>query len=182
MELRMQPWANMAIRLADEGVPISAIARASQHRAVDVRSVLKGAMDSGLLVEMPAEDWPPNTRRDMRAPTLPPIRMADLESVAVAVQLTFRLSPGKSRFLAVLLIRGEASRPTIMQAIRFRDRPDASPKIVDVYAMNIRHVLARYDLTMKTIWGRGFALSQKARQRIIELIAAKNQISVPDAA
>ena len=53
------PPIDLAIRLADEGVPLRAIARATAIPSEQLRDELYSAKINGLLIELPSEDWPP---------------------------------------------------------------------------------------------------------------------------
>ena len=59
METTLYTPALLAARLADEGVPICAIARALKIPSDDVRETLQDALGEGVIVEYPREDWPP---------------------------------------------------------------------------------------------------------------------------
>ena len=57
----------IAVRLADEGVPLRAIARATNTPSDQLRTKLREARDEGRLLDLPKEDWPPGFPRDQRA-------------------------------------------------------------------------------------------------------------------
>ena len=61
-ELRAD-FVPIAVRLADEGVPLYAIARVLKSPAEYVREALYVAKGEGKILEMPREDWPPNSLR-----------------------------------------------------------------------------------------------------------------------
>src|SRR3954465_15888923 len=61
------PAVDFAIRLADEGVPLRAIARATKIPSEELRTALEEARDDGRLIELPRDDWPPGFPRDQRA-------------------------------------------------------------------------------------------------------------------
>jgi hypothetical protein len=56
----------IAVALADEGVPIRAIACATKIPSADLRERLGDAKDIGDLVELPCDEWPPGYPRDKR--------------------------------------------------------------------------------------------------------------------
>jgi transposase len=58
-----------AVRLAQEGVPVAAIARALCTPYEYVARALREALEAGDIAEMPASDWPVGQRREDRAPT-----------------------------------------------------------------------------------------------------------------
>jgi hypothetical protein len=45
----------------------------------------------------------------------------------------------------------------------------ATPKILDVIMCKMRSKLKPHGITVETVWGRGYRLSRKARERIAEL-------------
>ena len=59
----------IVVRLADEGIPVRAIARGVQVPSESIRDVLHLAIDLGQIVGMPRDDWPINVLRDNRSPT-----------------------------------------------------------------------------------------------------------------
>jgi hypothetical protein len=58
--------------VADEGVPLRAIARVTRISSENLRERLQAAKDVGSLVELPRDDWPPGFPRDQRALQLSP--------------------------------------------------------------------------------------------------------------
>jgi hypothetical protein len=56
----------IAIRLADEGVPLRAIARACRIPSSELRAQLEAAHKDGRIVDLPKEDWPPYDVRSRR--------------------------------------------------------------------------------------------------------------------
>lgn len=156
---------HVVIRLADEGVPVAAIARATMRPAEELRPVIAEAVKRGYLVAMPASDWPPGSRRDTRVPTVAAIRVGELGAFVGALQRSLRLTAGEARFLALLVQRGEAARPTLHAAIS-GDEPESDPKTVDIHASRLRKKLRAFGIAIETIWGRGYALSPDAVRRI----------------
>ena len=64
------PLGDVAVRLAIEGVPVQAIARAIKFPSEDVRIALEEARDFGKIIELPASDWPVGQSRSTRWPCL----------------------------------------------------------------------------------------------------------------
>jgi hypothetical protein len=56
----------IAVRLADEGVPLAVIARATQIPSADLRKQLQEALERGRIIEMPRNDWPPYDTKPRR--------------------------------------------------------------------------------------------------------------------
>jgi hypothetical protein len=65
--LRPEPQlSEVAIRLADEGVPLCAIARATRIPSDELREQLRAAQEDGRLISQPAHDWPPHDAKPRR--------------------------------------------------------------------------------------------------------------------
>src|SRR5437899_188825 len=56
----------VAVRLADEGIPVLVIARATRLPSTEVYQALRDAISRGSILEMPHDDWPPNSLRSNR--------------------------------------------------------------------------------------------------------------------
>ena len=68
MELRAyESVSHIAVRLADEGVPLRAIARATDIPSARLYETLTLAKMEGRLLELPRDDWPPGYPRDRRS-------------------------------------------------------------------------------------------------------------------
>lgn len=161
----------IAVRMADEGIPVRAIARACQHPSDEVREVLHDAKDRGLIAEMPRDDWPPTARRADRLPVLAARRMSD-DEVTAACMRTFRLTKLQATLLSVLLKRGEVEKPTLHHAIEhLRSQRTSQPsnleetdqKMVDVVICHIRKKLRPFSLEIKTLWSRGYYMERDQR-------------------
>ena len=96
----------IAMRLADEGVPVAAIARALQLPSTEVSLLIREQIEDGRLVEMPAPDWRPGSGRKDRGADL---GLAPDTMQGVALQITLRLSPAQAAFLLLLLSRDVAT-------------------------------------------------------------------------
>lgn len=157
---------HVLVRLADEGIPVAAIARAMKRPMSEVWDVLKEALDRGEIVSLPAADWPPGTRREQRTPSAAPIRLKEAENFEFPLQRVFGLTVSESRCLAILLARREVPRPSLHVAMSGDDSV-SHPKIVDVMICKIRRKLSPYQIRIETIWGRGYALSSESAKAIM---------------
>ena len=63
----MDQAASIAVKLADEGVPLRAIARATAIPSATLYEVLIEARTEGRLLALPRDDWPPGCPRDQRS-------------------------------------------------------------------------------------------------------------------
>jgi hypothetical protein len=82
----------IAVRLADEGVPLRAIARAINTPSDQLRTKLREARDEGRLLDLPKEDWPPGFPRDQRALQLSRMVTRNPEAVTLAANHIFGLT------------------------------------------------------------------------------------------
>lgn len=170
-------YAQAAIRLAAEGIPVNVIARGLEVPAADVRLSLDEALASGRITEMPAADWPPTARRaDHLPPHIAAARDADL---VTGFMRTFKTPKLAANFMLVLVKREEATKTTLHRVIESQraaraNRPSTSeetdPKMVDVVICNLRKKLKPFGLTIHTLWGRGYYFDEKDRQKILSLI------------
>jgi len=170
-------YAQIAVRLANEGIPVNVIARGLEVPAGDVRISLDEALAAGRITEMPAADWPPTARRaDHLPPHIAAARDADL---VTGFMRTFHTPKLAANFMLVLVKREEATKATLHRVIESQraqraNRPSASeetdPKMVDVVICNLRKKLKPFGLTIHTLWGRGYYFDEKDRQRILSLI------------
>jgi len=151
---------SLAVALADEGVPLRVIARATHTPSDVIRDTLHTARDNGTLIDLPKEDWPPGFPRDQRALQLSRMVVEDKEAVVLALQRVFRLTSTETALL--MLILQSANVP--------KSRFNMAPRIVDVHVCNIRRRLAPFDIIVETLWGYGYQLAGESRARIMKHI------------
>jgi len=151
---------DFAVRLADEGVPLRAIARATNMSSEDLRESLTTAQSEGRLIELPRDDWPPGFPRDQRALQLSRMVVANKEVVHLAVQHTFGMTPTEVQVLMLL----------IQNPIVAKTRSDMSSKAVDVFIHHIRKRLLPFGIKIITLWGYGYKLSVEDRRQTMDLI------------
>lgn len=154
------PPFELSVRLADEGVPLRAIARATNIPSEDVRAVLRHAVATGQLLELPKEDWPPGFPRDQRALQLSRMQASNPEQLLISVQRIFRLSASQASLFLMLL-----QHPHISKA-----RLDKAHKTVDVHVCQMRPKLALLGLDIETLWGYGYQLSPADRKRAMDMV------------
>ena len=157
------PLDAIAVRLADEGVPLRAIARATGTPSDQLRIDLRAAKDRGTLLDLPKEDWPPGFPRDQRALQLSRMVNQDPEAIVLAMQHVFRLTSTEVGLLMTLL-----QHPSVPKA-----RINMAQRTVDVHIFNIRKRLEPFEIAIDTMWGYGYQLTAEARRRIMELILAQ---------
>ena len=167
-----------AIRSADEGIPVTVIARILRQPSEIVRESLHDALQSGAIAEMPRDDWPPTAKRGDRVPTESPIHLPD-EVVHVTSMKIFRLTPVQAALFVVLLKRNEASKGVLHGVIEHRrmtraqkpvDLEETDLKMVDVVVCHLRTKLKQFKLEIKTIRAHGFFMEREDRKRAMSAI------------
>jgi DNA-binding response OmpR family regulator len=151
----------MAVRLADEGVPLRAIARAIKIPSADLREQLTEAKLDGRLLELPHDDWPPGFPRDQRSLQISRLVRDNRDALMLAVRQLFGLTPAEVQLLLVLLQRPLLNKPT------------TDSTIVEVHVHYIRKRLAPFGISITTVWGSGYQLTDTHRRRTMDLILAR---------
>ena len=174
-ELLAPPLSDIAVRLADEGVPLRAICRSLKCEAEIARFTIHQAIDDGTILEMPREDWPPTGCRSSRLPTL----KRGNEDAAFLLNCMRFLGVTKlhAKVLHVLIRRNEVTKEAIHHAIKEKERlsDHANPsgiKLVDVVIHHLRKRLKRFDIKINTIWGIGYEIEPASKRVLLEMIQA----------
>lgn len=172
MPASLQP---ICARLADEGVPVRAIARSLQHTPDAVREVIRSAMASGAIAYKPKEDWPPGAHRDSRAPTwVKDSQVLEQELVYSCVRL-FKVTKLQGALLAAIINKTEVTKEMLHLVIESRRSPlkeTTDPKMVDVVICNLRKRLKPFNVVINTLWARGYFMEPAERQRVHGMINA----------
>lgn len=169
----------IAVRAANEGIPIAAIGRVLAAPFELVSDTLKVALGSGRIAAIPKPDWPPSQAWDSHLPTIP--RSANNDDVEFAVGKVFKLTRLEAGFLMVLLRCDSADKEKLHAVVEDQRqtrhlRPDSSdatdPKMVDVMICKLRKKLRDRcpELTVKTQWGRGYYIEKTIKQKIYEVL------------
>lgn len=182
----------IAIRLADEGIPVRCIARGLKQPSELVREALEEARQRGAITEMPRDDWPPTARKTDHVPTGHAAQKAEVaeEDMLLTCIRVFKVTQLQSCVLGVLLRREEASKTTIHNAIENQratrrhcqpvDLEETDPKLVDVVICLLRKRLKPFGIVIKTLWARGYCIERADRAKAMEII--KNHDNPPPAA
>lgn len=173
METSPQPIlvapSDVAVRLADEGIPVYAIARSLKIPADLVREYIRAALDEGIIVDHPREDWPPGSKRGSRCPDIESFFGND-EGLYRTCSKYFKTTRQQSLVLGLLLRRPEVTKEQLHLAIE-RDRSGGkdptSEKLVDVLVCILRRKLKPFGFTVKTMWGHGYLMDPRDRARAI---------------
>lgn len=167
----------VAVRLADEGIPVRAIARATALPSEEVYQALRNAIARGSIVEMPRDDWPPGSSRNARSAFTGTI-LEQEQHLKSACARFFKASPLEAAMLATMLRRNEVTKEQL-HAVVEQNRPGANenreqtdPKIVDVMICKLRKKLRVHDLEIKTMWGMGYLMSPSHREKATQLLLA----------
>src|SRR5881394_2800927 len=137
----------IAVRLADEGVPLRAIARATRMPSALVRERLRTALASGQLLDLPREDWPSGFPRDQRALQLSRLSSENRDQLLVAMQRIFGLTPTEISLLLLLV-----QHPTLHKG-RINDA--MTSRTIEVHVCRIRQRLEPHGIHIETLWGHG---------------------------
>lgn len=159
---------HVAVRLASEGIPVAAIARALLRSSREIASILDLAVKAGELGEVPRHDWPPGSRRE-RLPTIAAIRSNDVDRLIVPMRSLYGVTVQQARLLAYIAIRREVSR-TDLHALTGEPGRDVTTvmKTVDVQICKIRkHIVP---LVIETVWGRGYRITRATSDAILRAV------------
>src|SRR5579862_8433162 len=167
-------WATIstavAVRLADEGIPVRAIARVLAIPSDTIYEMLRTARDQGKLIEMPKDDWPPGSNRRARAVfTGTPLEQE--EALVSACARFFKASPLEAAMLATMLRRDQITKERLHTVIE-QNRPTQGQvpvdvKMVDVMICKLRKKLRAHGINVETIWGIGYLMSSADRDRTV---------------
>lgn len=169
----------VAIRLADEGIPVRAIARAIHLPSDEVYDVLREAILQGTIVDMPRDDWPPGTSRHQRVVTNGTI-FDDEDVLKGHCARFFKASPLEAAILAHLLKRDQSSKQQLHAVVENnrpgdRNKEQTDPKMVDVMICKLRKKIRLHEILIETMWGTGYLIPLPMRQHAITLLQASMQ-------
>lgn len=168
--------SHIVIRLADEGVPVAAIARVVKRTYNEVASIIDGALSQALIVTRPPADWPPGKIR-YTPPAVTEIReqrtFGGLKHSERQIPFALHLSAKEETLLAALMLRPQLATKNFLHHALYGLDPSggAEPKIVDVFLCKIRRKLEPHGIAIETMWGKGYALPAASLARIAEMKA-----------
>jgi hypothetical protein len=172
-EILPDEYVPVAERLADEGVPIRAMSRSFKRPAEGVRLVVQEAIEAGRIVQMPKDDWPVGQSRDDRVPTFVRANRVNDGALVTSCMRLFKITNLQASLLAILILRNEVNKDTMHGIIEGRRAPGkkpTNPKMVDVVICNLRKRLRVFDLSIETLWARGYFIEPTQRKRILEMV------------
>lgn len=180
-------WLPIAIRMANEGLPLAAMARCIGIAGYELREMLEDALQLGKILEMPRGDWPPTARKADRVPDRPPpspqswLRQTDDDALALHCVKVFKLTPLQGAVMSLLLRHRDVSKDMIHSVIEHRrqlkttktDVEETEVKMVDVVICHIRRKMRGYNegkSPIETLWGSGYFIPQEFKAKAVEMI------------
>lgn len=169
--------SDIAIRLADEGIPIRAIARAIKVAGEDVYEILRTALYDGKLISLPKDDWPPGSPRANRTQADHNI-LNDEEQVKFLCSVKFKTTRLQSALLATILKRQQVSKQTLHDVIEHTrltygtHKEPTDQKMVDVMVCHLRKKLKPFSFDILTVWGTGYRMDAAHREAALIMLAA----------
>ncbi len=175
---------SIIVRMADEGTPLRAIARATQWESTAVRAVLNEALNNGTIVEMPRDDWPPGSIRNERLPGIPV--SANDEKFQVDLVHHFKITKLHAKVFGALLRHQEVTKKTLHRIIDDGIEPDeegaTQEKIVDVVICHLRKRLRPTGVAIRTIWGCGYFMEPEHKKLALDLLEKRRSPSAGERA
>lgn len=168
---------DVAVRLADEGIPVLAIARATKLPSTDIYQALRNAVAQGFILEMPKDDWPPGSKRRDRT-QLAGTPLEDENELKCACTRYLKTSPLEAAMLALMLKRDEVTKVqlhSVIEANRPPGKEITEIKMVDVMICKLRKKLVIYNVAIQTIWGVGYYIARPDRERAINVLLGMMQ-------
>jgi hypothetical protein len=163
---------DVAVRLADEGIPVLAIARATKLPSTDIYQALRTAVAQGFILEMPRDDWPPGSKRADRL-ALAGTPLENEEDLKCACTRYFKTSPLEAAMLGLMLKRDEVTKVqlhAVIEANRPPGKEITEIKMVDVMICKLRKKLAVHAVSIATMWGVGYFISRADREKAIKVL------------
>jgi DNA-binding response OmpR family regulator len=158
---------DIAIRLANEGVPVQAIARATGWSYADVHAQLQTAQSDGSLVAIPCADWPAGYTREQKLLHLSHSVLNNKADLEKAIHRVFHIPPRLAQILLLLLQHPEVHRD------RFAHLTYATTGLSNVTAVHVSYLrgkLQKFGLTVQTIYGYGYRMSPEHQRKALNLI------------
>lgn len=152
---------DIAVRLANEGVPVRAIARAVQAPSADIRVHLESARAHGDLIDIPCDDWPAGYPREQRLLQLSRLVTHNKPALQMALRSIFKLAPVQVPILLLLLSNDEVARHRLIAA---------GTASLTVNLCRLRRQLSTFGLKIETMYGYGYFMPAPHRRKALDLI------------
>lgn len=170
---KLLPAKTVAVRLADEGIPVRAIARSTAVPSDEIYDFLREALAAGQLIELPRDDWPPGSTRAQRLEAAAGVPTDD--RLLMGCMRAFKVSPQMAALLAAIIKRTEVTSEQLHQIIE-SNRPDTEGKaetglqMVSVLICKLRKQLKAHEIVIETIWGQGYTMNKDNRDKAFRII------------
>lgn len=165
---------DLAVRLADEGLPVRAIARSLKTPSDDIYLYLSEARDAGKITTIPRDDWPPGQTRDNRQALKTPM-LQDEEALRFSLVKAFRTTRLETVLLAALLRRDQLTRSqlhSVLEEHRTTHSEDPTNiKIIDVVICKMRKKLRDHGIVIETIWAMGYTIGPDSKKIANDILA-----------
>ena len=185
----------VAARMADEGVPIAAIARVLSIPFADVSDILHEELLQGNILEVPRADWPPGVKIRDHLPTIAITRKTSNDDIAIVCRKMFKLTNLEAGFVVLLLKVEHATKEKLHNVIETQraaraSRPDnmemTDQKMVDVIICKLRKKLKLIDpeFIISTVWAGGYYIELPVKEKLYARLATEgvSLASAPNAA
>ena len=182
--------ADAATNMANEGIPVAAIARVLLISYGYVTDMLHEALLQGHIAEMPRSDWPPGVRIRERIPTIPVTRKTSNAEIEIVCRKLFKLTNLEAGFIVLLLksehtTKGKLHHVIETQRLQRASRPEnmemTDEKMVDVMICKLRKKLKLIDAAflITTVWGGGYYIEVPVKEKIYARLANEG-VCAPD--
>jgi hypothetical protein len=171
--IKVMSLEDTVVSLADEGVPVQAIARATHTPFQEISDLLREAMDEGKIIELPQSDWPPGSLRRSRKPSGQSVLNLDDSTLQLACANIFDLTRLQAAVFIALIRRPNITKDQVHTAIENTRSPTSDPtdqKMIDVVICHIRKKIKPFDIELRTRWGQGYSLLSTERDKVLVLI------------
>lgn len=161
------------VSLADEGVPVRAIARATHTPSDEIYELLKDAVSDGTLLELPQSDWPPGSLRRSRKPSGQSVLNLDDHTLRLACSNLFHMTRLQAAVFVAIIRRPEITKDQVHTAIEGTRSLASDPtdqKMIDVVICHIRKKIKEYDIKLLTKWGQGYSFPYAEREKVLALL------------
>ncbi len=177
-------YKTTATRMADEGVPVAAIARALQLSSETVWELLHDSMNTGKIIELPPSDWPPGSQRQQRR-LQPDSILRNTDLLRLACARCFKTTRLQSAMLATILKRGDVTKTQlhdVIEEMRVGGNDAKEPtdlKMVDVIICHLRRKLRPFKIELQTVWGTGYRIEHPDCHRAVLAMEAALDPTTP---
>ena len=166
------PIVPVAVALANEGVPIRAIARATKIPSAELYDLLKEARAQGFILDLPIADWP-HPPRNISVPGSDRLNNFTEEELLHTTMTAFGLTACMARIMLTLIrLPGAISYERLHDAYNSRQSgvTETAPKIIDVQICKMRKRLKKFGLEIVTEWGYGKQMPKEDRLRALKML------------